>query len=195
MGDFRNPAGVTRLAIILLLADLAFGLLGALLRFVDRVPGGPGDVVAVVELAILIACLIVVGRWIYVANANAHGFATEEMSISPGWAVGWFFIPLANLVKPYEGMKETWRASHNAAGLFEEAESPVVGWWWGLWIANGIVGWVGMQLARGPVMLDAAYYFDLAGAVLNAALCAVLIRLMRRLAATQVQAAHGGVFA
>jgi hypothetical protein len=44
-------------------------------------------------------------------------------------------------------------------------------------------------------VLEAAYYFDVAGALLNAVLCVVLIRLMRRLSATQVQAAHGGVFA
>jgi hypothetical protein len=195
MGDFRNPAGVTRLAAIPPVPNLALGLLGAGLRFVDRAPGGPGDFVALAELAVLIACFVVVGRWIYVANANAHSFGTGGMSISPGWAVGWFFIPLANLVKPYEGMKEAWRTSHDVAGLYEEAESPVVGWWWGLWIVNGIVGWVGMRLGGGPVMLEAAYYFDVAGAALNAALCVVLIHLMRRLSVAQVQAAHGGVFA
>ena len=58
------------------------GLLGAGLRFVDRAPGGPGDFVALAELAVLIACFVVVGRWIYVANANAHSFGTGDSASS-----------------------------------------------------------------------------------------------------------------
>ena len=28
------------------------------------------------------------------------------MTISAGWAIGWFFVPFANLVMPYQAMKE-----------------------------------------------------------------------------------------
>ena len=196
MGGFREPAGITLAAVIAVSIYMALDLVSTVIRFVERTPGGVGDLLAIPVLVAVILCFVLVGRWIYLTNANAHAFGTGEMSISPGWAVGWFFVPIANLFKPYEGVKETWQVSHNVGGLIEEAESPLVRWWWGLWIVSGIVGWVSVQmggLTDSP--LDGAYYFDLFAALLNVALCLVLIRLMRQLAYAQRLASRGGVFA
>ena len=44
------------------------------------------------------------------ANRNARAFGSS-MSISPGWAAGWFFVPIANLWMPYQAMKEIWQGS------------------------------------------------------------------------------------
>src|SRR5207237_10475885 len=92
----------------------------------------PNDVVllplsALGYLVALVACFISVGMWIYRTNANAHSFSTD-MTITPGWSVGWFFIPFANLVMPYRGVQETWRESHERAGRFEDVDSSLLGW-------------------------------------------------------------------
>jgi Domain of unknown function (DUF4328) len=195
MDAYREPAGITRAAVIAVALYMALDLVSTIIRFFERTPGGVADMLAIGVFVVLLACLVLVGRWIYVTNANAHAFGTGEMSISPGWAIGWFFVPIANLFKPYEGVKETWQVSHNVAGLIEEAESPIVRWWWGLWIVTGIVGWVSIRLGGlSETPLEGAYYFDLLTALLNVALCLVLIRLMRRLAHAQQLARHGGVF-
>jgi hypothetical protein len=195
MDGFREPGGITRAAVIAVSIYMAVDLAATIARFIERAPGGVGDMLAIPVLVVLVVCFVLVGRWIYVANANAHAFGTGEMSIGPGWAVGWFFVPIANLFKPYEAMKETWQVSHHVAGLLEEAESPLVRWWWGLWIVSGIVGWVSLQLGGlSDAPLEGAYYFDLLGCLLNVALCLVLIRLMRQLARAQRLARDGGVF-
>lgn len=119
------------------------------------------------------------------------------MTISPGWSVGWFFVPFANLVKPYEGVKETWRASHQTGGLYEEAESELLPWWWGLWLLTNILSTAGAQFGGGmdePVP-QGIVYLDLATAALNVPLCLILIRLMRRLAYVQVLAKRTSAFA
>ena len=196
MDGFREPAGITRLAVAAVAIYMVLDLVATIVRFIERIPGGVGDLLAIPLLVALIVCVVLVGRWIYVTNANAHAFGTGEMSISPGWAVGWFFVPIASLFKPYEGMKETWQVSHNFGGLIEEAESPLVRWWWGLWIVTGIVGWASVQMGGlSETPLEGAYYFELLSSLLNVALCLVLIRLMRQLARTQRVARHGGVFA
>jgi hypothetical protein len=196
MDGFRDPAGITRAAVVAVALYMVLDLLATTVRFVERTPGGVGDLLAIPVLIVVILCFVLVGRWIYVTNANAHGFGTGEMSISPGWAVGWFFVPVANLFKPYEGVKETWQVSHNFGGLIEQAESPLVRWWWGLWIVSGIVGWVSVRLGGlSDEPLEGAYYFELFSALLNVALCLVLIRLMRQLAHAQRLASQGGVFA
>jgi hypothetical protein len=196
MDEFRDPAGITRVAVAAVAVSMVCDLGSTIMRFIERTPGGIADLLTFGALVVLIVCFVVVGRWIYLTNANAHAFGTGEMSITPGWAVGWFFVPIANLFKPYEGVKETWQVSHNQAGLVEQAESPIVRLWWGLWIVNGIAGWVFFQLGgAAEVPLEGAYYLDLIGTLLNVALSLVLIRLMRQLALAQQAARNSGVFA
>lgn len=78
-------------------------------------------------------------RWIYIVNRNAQQW-NSAMTISPGWNVGWFFVPVAALWKPFEGIRET-------RGVTIDPEAPawvsVPIWlrlWWGLWIAAAIYG-------------------------------------------------------
>jgi hypothetical protein len=74
-------------------------------------------------------------RWIYRANQNLQALSTAPMTFSPGWSVGWYFVPIANLFKPYLVMKEIWIVAHR--GL--STESLLLGWWWGLWIVSNFV--------------------------------------------------------
>jgi hypothetical protein len=93
-------------------------------------------------------------------------------------------------------MKEAWGTSHRFGGLYEEAEAPLVGWWWAFWIASGVVSWAGLTLQRGaPTPPEAFYYVDLLGRFLNVACSLVLIQIMRRMAAAQLTARNSGVFA
>ena len=47
-----------------------------------------------------IACYIVNAVWIYRASANAQAIDPDPSRIGPGWAVGWFAIPIAGPVNP-----------------------------------------------------------------------------------------------
>ena len=197
MEGFRDPAGATRAATVALYLYMAVDLLAALLRVGDRTLGGPADLASIPLLFVLLACFILVGRWIYLTNANAHLLLGEEMTITPGWSVGWFFIPFANLIKPYEGVKETWRASHAAGGLHEETESALLPWWWGLWlltnILSNIAAWAGGGIEAPPS--DGIVWLELVTALLNVPVCLILIRLMRRLARAQTLAVQVSAFA
>ena len=62
----------------------------------------------------------------------------RQLDFTPGWSVGWYFLPIANLWKPYQAMKEIWRASARPDKV-DDAEVP--GWlplWWFLWLAFSI---------------------------------------------------------
>ncbi|WP_428969681.1 DUF4328 domain-containing protein [Sphingomonas sp. Xoc002] len=78
-------------------------------------------------------------RWVYIVNRNAQQW-NSAMTISPGWNVGWFFVPIAALWKPFEGIRET-----RGATIDPEAPAwvPVPIWlnlWWGLWVMAAIYG-------------------------------------------------------
>jgi hypothetical protein len=192
MGTFKDPARLARVAIVALwiymVSHAAFGILA----FVEHANGSdlsaglrPSQCVALPTVFALLACFVLVGWWIYRTNANAHLFS-EEMTISPGWAVGWYFIPFANWVKPFHGMKEAWMATHYSGYWRDEPAPSLLGWWWGLWVATNIMGNISFQVGRMGGPADLVVYLDLAASLLNVPLCLILIRLMRRLSRTQL---------
>lgn len=198
MVQYKDPTGIAQAAVVAVSCYAVLNLLAAVAAFFmppHPVDIGPADLVALVSLVTVLASIILVGRWIYRTNANAHSFS-DAVSITPGWAVGWFFVPFANLVKPYEGVKETWQASHEVAGRLEELESPLLPWWWGLWLATNVASTASMRIsAANAEPIPALLGFDVLVAIANVALCVVLIQLMQRLSRTQVAASQNGVFA
>lgn len=50
--------------------------------------------------------------WLYRMNANLRQLSSKPMEFTPGWMIGWYFIPFANLFKPFQGMRELWQVSH-----------------------------------------------------------------------------------
>src|SRR5690242_12224870 len=116
MKSYKDLSGITRSASLAVWAYMAVNLLLGISDFYGQhlaaeppAPDavGPVEFLALLFLLTLVATIILVGRWIYRASGNAHTLA-NDLTITPGWAVGWFFIPFANLVRPFESMKETW---------------------------------------------------------------------------------------
>lgn len=156
-----------------------------------------GAIVAILFLAALLASVVLVGMWIYRASANAHSLS-DEMTISPGWAVGWYFIPIALLFKPYQAMREIWMASHFRGNWHGEPNPPLLTPWWGLWIVVNIIDNVTFRLgdrdSNGQIM-SGVLLFDSIAALLNVALCLVLINMMRQIARAQSTAPLDATFA
>jgi hypothetical protein len=89
-------------------------------------------------LIVYIATIVMFCVWTYRMNANIHALGAANLRFTPGWAVGWYFIPIANLWKPYQVMNEIWRASRNPGGWQDDASSSIVGWWWFWWIISSV---------------------------------------------------------
>ena len=196
MEGFKDPTRLTRAAIVAVSVWMAINSLFALVALAEGTPNGNAALIAVARLVVLICCFVTVGMWIYRTNANAHALG-GDVSITPGWAVGWFAVPIANLVMPYQGVSETWQASHEMAGLNGDEGLSLVRWWWGLWLASGFVGYFAafFTAAAASDGVDASAYGLLVEAVMQIAVSLILIRLMRRLAAVQTAAQPGQIFA
>ena len=93
-------------------------------------------VMGLVQLILALALGVVFLMWIHRINNNLHVLSGEQMKFTPGWAVGWYFVPVANLYKPYQAMKEIWQLSHKG----DLCNFTLLGWWWLLWIVSGILG-------------------------------------------------------
>jgi hypothetical protein len=58
-----------------------------------------------------VATIVFVCIWFYRAHLNNHLAGINFLNYSPGWCVGWFFIPFVQLVMPFITTREIWKAS------------------------------------------------------------------------------------
>ena len=94
--------------------------------------------------------------WIHRACSNLDYLKVTDTRFTPGWAIGWWFIPFANIFMPYQVVKELWKTSDtNTVSMDSTIQhntwkqaytSPILILWWLLWLASGFLGsWVYTQ--------------------------------------------------
>lgn len=59
----------------------------------------------------LTAIAILFLLWLHRMRSNLDAMGVRDLRFSPGWTVGWFIIPVANLFMPLFVMMELWRGS------------------------------------------------------------------------------------
>jgi hypothetical protein len=98
--------------------------------------------VAVLRSVPLLATGVVFLAWIYRAARNLPALGARTPRFSPGWAVGWFLVPVMHLFRPYEVVKEIWAASGppEHAGGGAARGTRLLGWWWALWVLTTALG-------------------------------------------------------
>lgn len=75
--------------------------------------------------------------WVFRSNKNARALGTQGMKYSPGWSVGWFFVPVASIIMPGKVLQELWNASQYSSEDWSSKPSDrTVLLWWGLWGAS-----------------------------------------------------------
>jgi hypothetical protein len=77
------------------------------------------------------------------------------MTYTPGWSVGWFFVPLANLVMPYLVIREIWQASGPGQGAnWRRAPvSAVLSVWWVVGVVGGMSHYTPFRILLGKLNL------------------------------------------
>ena len=104
-------------------------------------------IVSVLYGLFIFSSFFIIGRWLYVSSKINHLSEINNLSITPGWAVGWYFIPVANLIMPYRSLKETFKASFNTDD-WENVEVPHdLPAWWTTWIIGNLFSNVSFRLS------------------------------------------------
>lgn len=96
-------------------------------------------IVGIIQVLLFIIQGIVILMWIYRVNKNLHAFGVKEMNYTPGWAVGWYFIPLLSLWKPYQAMKEIFIKSEGLTDHPKKNQRYLLPTWWALWIITEVI--------------------------------------------------------
>ncbi|MEC8180007.1 MAG: DUF4328 domain-containing protein [Pseudomonadota bacterium] len=146
---------------------------------------------AIAYLLIFLVSVVLVSMWIYRAHANLkeRGIETES---SPGMAVGWYFIPFANLIKPFQNMRDLWNESHLESDSYGEPAPGLINAWWACWIIGSILSNISARMegyGDGSNMVVANGMGAVSSVLLIA--CAVMLhRIIRQITHAQDTALH-----
>ena len=171
MYEYRDPSGRARLAIgaivLGMIANIIFAIgeymsaraieqyqkAAANISALERVDTigmytGIGGVISIVVTSMVAAF------WINRVNKNAWVVDRGDMTITPGWNVGYFFVPFANLLLPFRGLRETLQVST------DPYDAPIIGvpiltrLWWACWLIGGALNNISLRMALKAETLD-----------------------------------------
>ncbi len=135
---------------------------------------------AILEILLRVAVMVLFLIWEYRSFNNLSALKARNLEFSPGWAVGWWFIPFANLVKPFQAIRELWNESdpdfdEETSFLHTSAGTPeIIGFWWASFLISGFIGRITDKLVSAdgepsqffPVLLIVGSLFQLAASIL-----------------------------
>ena len=97
-----------------------------------------GQIASLVALATSIVWLI----WQHRGQSNLWARGVPGLRYSPGWAVGWWFVPFASFFMPYKTTRELWWNAGRPAASTEPVEPGGRGLlrlWWAVFLASQLV--------------------------------------------------------
>ena len=138
-------------------------------------------------IAVQVATAIAFLMWIYRAHSNLPALGAINLEYSPGWAVGCFFIPVANLIWPYFAMSEIWRGSdptkyNTVSGRCLRSFPLLVACWWGLCLLMIFMNPGSSQVSRIPgthETLIHTHYLSVVAYLVAAISAIVAVKLVR----------------
>jgi hypothetical protein len=145
-------------------------------------------IVGVAQILIAVTSGVLILIWIYRANVQARRMGALGMKFTPGWSVGWYFIPFANLWKPYQAMREIWLASANPENWNNELRLAILPWWWTVWIVSNFASNASFRLtlrAESLNQLVAANTATLISDSIDIPLCVLFLVIISRIDAMQ----------
>lgn len=210
MAAFRDLTGLTAILKSCLFAYLIISLVGVWsgwgeLQLLQNALAGAeitdaeaaaNDARQTLVAALYLLAYIVTGvvflRWIVVANRNARALGARGMQFTPGWSVGWYFVPIAWLWKPYQAMVELFRASHpDFTDDWTNAPRPgILPLWWAFWVASTYVSNIALRStfrAGTPEQVVSLSGMDLLSDTLEIPLTITALILVSRLSALQAE--------
>lgn len=145
------------------------------------------------NLAYLIVFLwsaIVIGRWTYRAMKNLRGMGYET-TVSPGWAVGWHFIPVALIWMPFRGMAQIWRGSVHGAPVGDTKLPSSMRIWWACWLLGNWASFAAFRTQQTGLatedfeVVQAAMGLNILGSVLHIVSALLLLRIIKMVSRAQ----------
>ena len=129
------------------------------LGLIDRVQGGVQvftdeistienriSVIGITQVVLWVVTAIVFVVWFRRAYRNLGPLGASWLRFKPGWAVGAWFVPILNAIRPKEIANDIWRVSDPElpptldGPALGRPVSAVLNWWWAMLLISGSLG-------------------------------------------------------
>lgn len=129
------------------------------------------QVIAILYLIAYITSIVTFIKWFRRAYYNLH-LKISYLSHREDWAVGSWFVPIVNLYRPYQIMKEIYQETRelllkNGISLNQNLSNANLIFWWALWLLNNFVGQFVFRLGMKAESLDEMITSTLAYMIAN----------------------------
>ena len=156
---------------------------------IDDTPLGMAyNLLAVIELIVMVAACVLFVRWLRRAYWNLHALG-RRLEHSEGWAAGAWFVPFLNMVRPYSIVREVWRQTQLVA-LEQVTPHGLLRAWWLLFISHSIISNITSQMVRHATtieQLQSAIWGNAVTALLMLGTAVLTIQVVRRIASYEAQ--------
>jgi hypothetical protein len=150
--------------------------------------------IALVGLLLLLATATVFIIWQWRSAKNNEALGRIRPRYSPGWSIGGWFVPLANLVIPVRIMQDLWQGSDPEHRNFRDWHGlrrwSVIGWWWAFYLAGNVLWYFAGSHSDGQTLADIEQTENVrsVGSVLSAVAACLAIFVVHRITQRQEQA-------
>ena len=142
--------------------------------------------IAVISALAAIVSIITFIQWFRRAYYNLH-LKVDYLSFSEGWAAGAWFVPIINLFRPYQIMKELFEVTERLLikrkdEVKDKLATPIVGWWWGLWILSTMYEYFFVQVSIYLNSVDQMIFgtvLNIISAIITITLCLITIKIIK----------------
>lgn len=205
IGSYRyvkDPAGLTRLLRTLIWVFLGVSILSLVSSLLEFSMLGRGDfsvgeaeandnrqmAIGVIYFAVIVATGVVFLMWVHRANRNCRGFGAEGMEFTPGWAVGYFFVPVVSLWKPFQVVREIWKVSSDPTDWRANRGSQMINWWWALYLISAFIAQFAFRLMLKDDNVDslqASAMLSVIGNIVDIPVCIISVNMISSIFAMQ----------
>lgn len=128
------------------------------------------NIVTVVYAIVYIVCVVMFIQWFRRAYYNLH-VKVPNLLFTDGWAAGSWFVPIINLYRPYQIMREL---HEETIDLCEKKEvssrglsTDLLGWWWFCWLVSTTLGRVVNRISMDAESISQLENGTIAGMIHN----------------------------
>lgn len=141
-------------------------------------------------LMLWLVLVILYSGWIHRSYTNLVKHNVQGLRMTPAWAVGWNFMPILQLFKPFQVMKEIYLASFYAEDDSEEWKHqfiPSLFLWWWLFLLIGIITFVNwFVFSQTFIFLQLDGWLSVISAISFIISGVILLKLMKQVTDKQV---------
>lgn len=192
--SFESATARAQRTIVTLQAILVTEAVGGAMqamRLLNTTPTEAGGLEGLINLGqfiLFVLCAVFFLQWLHRAYSNLPALGANRQRFTPGWVVGYFFVPFANLVYPLYAMREIWHHSNPdrpaPATNAERVSVPSITNWWVTFCVMNFLSNTSLRLsmkARTHEMQITSEWFSVASSVLAVPAALLAISVIRQL--------------